>query len=468
MRSGGFSVPQNKSFKYLEGLFSVIKFFRNCFLNNHDSLTEKASAAFRHSEKGYALKYEKFYPFMTAAILVFLAVVWSLTSCKSRLFNNSNPKENLNSDLFSLKISETEMKLLKDKGLDEFAQCAAELGALSDFSCGENDLDMSPEKKVPELVDRPYTRSVEQFVGHIGIFTNGTYKPLKNAGRCLNPKQLNHDALCFPNSRVGTLPSTDRNGKLMPHIKTGFICRRNENKPKVPFVGYADIAVVQTDSKTGRTCFYQYYGTSTAEKIPSPFRWESLEKLTSSNSVLSEEGLKELSISRKAFAGGGSQCTACHDSDPILHTRHVESVLIDDKEVGRPVLPKIRWGLASDYSVINYPGEISRHIFVYRNPSESDGRELCSSCHKMGENTCNKLLNNKSASQWFGSFLEEHNQLPADKVALGLDAIKACCSQAPKSQERRISLEYTAMTKSGISMTCGKQSLPLNTSAQIK
>lgn len=36
--------------------------------------------------------------------------------------------------------------------------------------------------------------------------------------------------------------------------------------------------------------------------------------------------------------------------------------------------PKIKWGLASDYSVINYPGEISRYIFVYRNPSESVGR----------------------------------------------------------------------------------------------
>ena len=380
----------------------------------------------------------------------------SIVACKSRLFNKSDAKAAKPEEQYSLGISPEEYELMRQNNLStKFADCAAELGSLPDFSCGENDLDVTPDRRTPEVVDKPYTRSIEHFVGHIGASPGSNYEVLQNEGICENPAQLGRRTYCYPNSRVGTLPSFDRAGKLIPHVKTGFICRRYSTLPKQPFIGYSDIAVVQTNIKTGRTCFYQYLQTSSNEKIPSPFKWQSLENLKSSNATKVAEGTAEIQLGSNFFFPGSTGCTGCHDSDPVIHTRHVEAVIIDGKEVGRPILPKIHWGLKSNYQLINYPtSNTSRHVMVKKDPRINDGRDSCTSCHKMGTNTCSHMLNETRFAQYFGEFLDDHKKLSKSRLDNGLAALKACCTQLS------FKTEFTAQTSTQVQVTCQVESLP--------
>ena len=382
-------------------------------------------------------------------------------ACKSRYFNKAGTKGNKLDEQFALGVSEQEFDLLKQNGFSkEFAECAAELGALPDFSCGENDLDVTPDKRTPEVVDKPYTRSIEQFVGHVGASHDSNYQVLQNEGDCANPAQLGGGTRCYPNSRVGTLPSFDREGKFIPHVKTGFICRRYHTLPKTPFLVYSDIAVVQTNIKTGRTCFYQFLRTSIEERNPSPFKWENLESLKSSDSAIVAQGIAGLKAGSNFFHPGGSNCTSCHDSDPIIHTRHVESVLVDGKEVGRPILPKINWGLKSNYQLVYSPkSTVSRHIMVKKDPKLNDGRDACTSCHKMGTKTCDHLLSETRFPQYFGDFLDDHKKLSKSRFDTGMAALKACCTQA-RAGSGTVGSEFTAQTSTNIQVSCQLESLP--------
>lgn len=393
---------------------------------------------------------------MRASISGVLFFALGIGACKSRLFNQSESKA-AKQEQYALDITEQEYALLQQNGASlEFARCAAELGALPDFSCGENDLDETKDRRTPELIDRPYTRSIEQFVGHVGTSAEQNYEVLKEQGLCDNPAQLGGGVHCFPNSRVGALPSFDRNGKLIPHVKTGFICRRYEAKPKAPFIGYSDIALVQTNIKTGRTCFYQFLSKTTEEKNPSPFKWESLEALKSDDTSKVAQGVLELENGSRFFFSGGTGCTRCHDSDPLLHTRHVESVIVGGKEVGRPILPKINWGLKSNYELINFPGRpVSKHIIVKKDSEVNDGRDACMSCHKMGVGTAAHLLSDARAKQYFGDFLDDHKKLPKSRLDAGLSALKACISEMKPD-----SVEFTAQTDTNVTVNCQVESLP--------
>ena len=412
-----------------------------------------------------------------ALVLAFLAACTvsggsAFVACKKRSFNPQNAavrsdQAGRGTEEFALGLTPEEETLLSSNSLQvKFARCAAELGSLPDFSCGENDLD-GTDRVVPRVVDKPYTRDVEHFIGHVGN-AERPFEITQAEGDCENPAQLRGGTHCYPHSRIGTLPSFDRNGTLMPHVQAGFICRRGGRttvQSKAPFLGYHDIAVVQTDTKTGRTCYYQYLRMSTEEKNPSPFKWDSLKKLKSSDAAEVQVGKSEIAAGSRFFVAGGSQCTRCHDSDPIIHTRHTEAVLENGQEVGRPILPKFAWGLKSNFSLVTSPTDkVSSHVFVNKDETVRDGRETCTSCHKIGvNNTCRKLVDPQTLPQWFGNFLEDHKRIEKSKLDAGLEAIQACCKLAQNSPTNRDAdpgRTYDVTTASGKQIKCTTQELP--------
>ncbi len=160
-------------------------------------------------------------------------------------------------------------------------QCAEQMGVIPPFNCLDGDL--------------------------LEITVNGVSqtKPVAD-GKCDNPVQLGMSGnQCVPFSRLHNLNT----GK--PSVTTLAICRKYiaSNGPRDPF--FDDIAVIQHDRTTGRTCFFQspLRKKLDGQTVPSP----------SERSVAASTYWME----NENRGPGGIACTGCHSADPFIWSPYV-------------------------------------------------------------------------------------------------------------------------------------------------
>jgi hypothetical protein len=185
---------------------------------------------------------------------------------------------------------------------------------------------------------------------------------------------------CYRYSRIGDLGSTDDVGLV-------FLCR-HKKKADEHDNHWNDIAVIQTNYRTGKTCFYQQLDNKngTLEGIvPAPStgegRW----------------------ITPRVMAEENNACIACHDNGAYLRTPYVMQQAAnikglknyglrtkeEQKKYSFPGAEFLFWKSGS-----NWNGSVYRVVVDY-------GRVNCGICHTMGSNDVDRTF---GTSSWLGLY----------------------------------------------------------------
>lgn len=248
---------------------------------------------------------------------------------------------------------------IRDHGLE----CESKIGPIPPFSC------------VADGHEIPMTRA------DVLISNHAAHQ------KCDRPPLLTlngSDGQCLPYSRIGTLPGRNAAGAPDANIQWSFICRRyslrtDPNDPK-----FEDVAVVGHNRSTGATCFFQMlryeaHGLDTS-RVPPP---------SEAAEVTPPGAVKAKDFWLAPDATAGIRCNTCHDSDPFIHTPHVDQVRKTVDGVTVPVVPPGP-NLRAD------PPDKSRYHFVGAPfQPESAARwekpmrlkplgNSCTSCHNIG------------------------------------------------------------------------------------
>ncbi len=137
--------------------------------------------------------------------------------------------------------------------------------------------------------------------------------------KCRHPEDLYNR--CVVDSRLGVLSRGDVNG-----VDIVFSCRKNlADMTTDGFTGqsdpntlkFYDIAAIQYERKTGKTCFYQWLGSSRDNSANMPL-----------NSVMPAPSSPE----GKAFwgkFGGYGICSGCHTNNAFIRTPHYDFALTE-------------------------------------------------------------------------------------------------------------------------------------------
>jgi hypothetical protein len=247
---------------------------------------------------------------------------------------------------------------IRDHGLE----CAREIGPLPAFSCLDGEL--------------------------IPVTLNGT--PITNHQphqECDRPPLLGlggSDGQCTPYSRIGRLPGINALGQEDPNIQWAFICRRYSIRPAADDPMFEDVAIVGHNRATGATCFFQTLTDGIrATRVPPPAE-------APEATPAGEIKAADFWLSPQQTAN--INCHHCHDSDPFIHTPHVDQVRIQVNGQSVPIVPP-------GPNLRANPPEMSRYHFVgepFRGwPAPVRLRPLgnsCTSCHNIGSRaTCERF-----------------------------------------------------------------------------
>ena len=230
-------------------------------------------------------------------------------------------------------------------------RCAAEMGRIPAFNCLAGKL--------------------------LPITVNGVVQT-RTVDACDKPVQLKMiDKQCVPFSRIQEL-NTGR-----PGVLTLALCRkyfdRNVAKPEANEL-FDDIAIIQHDSATGRTCFFQSEVSSKGDRgidgrrVPSPS-----DRTAAADAVW-------MTTSR---VGNSVECTKCHAADPFVWSPYIAQTVDVD-----------RWDPHGRYD--------SNFANLFGNPSKTfrPANNACLDCHHFGrgpkpnvnltdkrkDNACNALV----------------------------------------------------------------------------
>ncbi len=247
------------------------------------------------------------------------------------------------------------------KRLDYARQCADEIEPLPAFNC----MDGGPGNEVTELP----------------ILVNG--KPVKHhVDKCDNPVQLElkgGQGQCVPFSRLVKLKS------VKSSVIALALCREHLDHGKTDeeiatSSLFDDIAVIQHDRATGRTCFFQ----STFDHPDNPintallppdarlvFREHDARETLPDPAKDTEAASKFWAESPEVITIG---CTSCHAADPLFWSPYVAPVL-DRLELN----PDGRY----DSNFANLFPSRAR-TFKPRLPLPLDARNECVTCHRFG------------------------------------------------------------------------------------
>lgn len=186
---------------------------------------------------------------------------------------------------------------------------------------------------------------------------------------------------CFRYSRLGDLGSTDDIGLV-------FLCRHKKKVLNADVNTWNDIAVIQTNFRTGKTCFYQ--------------------QLDNKNGLLDGHVLApstgdEHWITPKVMAEEDNACIACHDNGAYLRTPYVMQKAADIAG-----LKNYQRRSKEEQTKYSFPGAEflfwkSGHNWngsVYR-VSVDYGRVNCGICHTMGSNEVDRTF---GTSSWLGLY----------------------------------------------------------------
>ncbi len=177
--------------------------------------------------------------------------------------------------------------------------------------------------------------------------------PEGNDGRCSNRALLN--GKCFKYGRLGKIQAG-------PDVEIRFLCRHYSAASGPTAEGYDDIAVIQQNTKTGATCFYQSpVGRDMKAFVNSPEEGEGgAFKLSELNS-----------------------CHSCHDNRGFIGTPFLKGVT-DANAIPAP----------KKMVELFFPGETTASWSVSK--VEATGNPLCSNCHDMGNLGSSHDLGQKS------------------------------------------------------------------------
>lgn len=256
-------------------------------------------------------------------------------------------------------------------------QCAAEMGTIPDFNCMSGQI--------------------------IPITKNGVALTQPATGEdCDRPVQLGLGAgsQCVPFARFLTVSTGN------PNVTTAIVCRKYgaSTGPSDPM--FRDIAVIQHDSTTGSTCFYQsklqgplHNGTN----VPSP-----QSPLPAANDVWLEPGVS---------GPDDIRCTRCHDADPFIWSPYIAQVADLSK-----------WDPNGPWNS-NFLDAFGTTVKTF----EPDDNE-CTVCHRIGNQVCdsngagNVSVPEVAAKHWMPPGFSGTDAAYQAKFGASLAQIKSCCA----------------------------------------
>jgi hypothetical protein len=215
---------------------------------------------------------------------------------------------------------------------DYAEQCAAEMGRIPTFNCLNGELLDITVNGVPQSAPVP-------------------------SGTCDKPVGLGLAGnQCVPFSRLLTLDT----GK--PNVTTIAICRKYLASNGPQDSRFDDIAMIQHDKQSGRTCFFQSHleANLDGKDVPSP-------------SDRSDRASHYWQENEDGGVGPGSvPCTSCHGADPFIWSPFVAQ----KADLGR-------WNPNGKYDS-NFAGVFGRPTQIFE-PANS----ACVVCHRFGRGPAN-------------------------------------------------------------------------------
>lgn len=289
---------------------------------------------------------------------------------------------------------------------------------------------------------------------------------------CLNPNNWGN---CRPNTRIGVMSAFDKNGQVVPDVTVSFACRAHPAKKNGTFL--YDAAILQTNTKTGETCWFQMFGDTDGKQIPSPFSKAMLEEV---NQPLWKQ--KEITASRRFWIEpivysqlSYMACARCHEGDAFIHNSHIngpraggiyqKSLL--PVEANRALVPYVHLAPGKIPITGNHPAWQQQHVRVVAPKGISDGRSGCTSCHRFGAKyACDTLMNRVD---WNDSAFAPHFAFKSKATfALALASQKACCAAAASRNEASLFDGALPTQEAGVtSVSCEMLPVP-TTLSQIK
>lgn len=224
--------------------------------------------------------------------------------------------------------------------------CTAEIGKIEAFSCLSGEI--------------------------IPVTVNGVVPPSGTAvDECDHPSFL-APAYCNLYSRVGRLPSLDKDGNPDPDVQNAFICRRYNNVTDPNNPDFYDVAIIQHRKSTGNTCFFQHLGSYTnATRVPPPAE-------VPSQTPVGHPTADSFWLEPARTAGIG--CNNCHDMGPFIRSPYINQVKLSG--TNEPVifpLPDLAMGQQQNYRFL---GDAFRFWGVPESIAPSGNR--CAFCHVFG------------------------------------------------------------------------------------
>jgi hypothetical protein len=260
----------------------------------------------------------------------------------------------------------------------EAQECAQKIGEMPDVDCNKMGSIIPITVEGKEVDDTNY----------------------QNITSCDKPHLL--DGGCYPFSRLVRVTKGD--------MEAVVLCRRKGYYAK-DYTSYGDVAIIQTNTRTGDTCFFQSFpGTGT---IPSPYK---------------KDRTPEEQARADSFWGGTrTWCIGCHDSDPFIHSPFMDGLK------GHNALPSVAFSPkpkllthSSSYSGgFQTTDRISINLSSYDRkfpPSSEDKRLMdaglmapanaCTECHFIGTSSYHTFGKMALGKQFSGGQTEWSKQFP--------------------------------------------------------
>jgi len=325
--------------------------------------------------------------------------------------------------------------------------CAEKLGPLPAFSC----LDENLFKELPVTAGgdtNQVTQRVDQCDKPIYLPTgsHGNCKPWARLGRIQTGPKSWAAVVCrrywpensaAPNAAgagAGLPASVDDD----PNAETGADSwKRNPSGKDDPY--FNDVAVIQHNTETGDTCFFQALGTLYVKRVPPPNE-EALPE-----TVAAEHGGKAKNAKSFWLTPGGTagiNCVNCHDADPWMHSPYARQPMVPDSdETWLKSAPK-----GKTYRMLGAEFGFGQWTTAYTVKPKDGSGDSCLSCHHIGSlNGCERWMTDVGSGAHFASSKTElgkafpnshwmppnHGESQEDWEANyreAVDSIRKCCT----------------------------------------
>lgn len=326
--------------------------------------------------------------------------------------------------------------------------CASKLGAIPAFSC----LDDTLFKELP--ITSTTSGGTTQATGRVSTCdypiylptggVNENCKPWARLGRIKTSDSAYAAVICrryWPESSANT--NSAGAGSGIPAGEEDVAApsqpgswKRNPSGPTDPF--FNDVAIIQQDTKTGDTCYFQALGVLYGDRVPPP----SEVTLPDDVKIAHPRAKNAASFWLQPESTANINCINCHDSDPWMHSPYARQPLDENGNVFLPSKPKVKkyTMLGGEYGFANWTKS-------YTVEPTDDSGEACLGCHNIGSlNGCSSWLPDvgtgshvsvsKTAfglafpqAQWMPPDHGEANAVDwNDTYKAAVDAINRCCN----------------------------------------